>query len=133
MLLLRAKRLAAGGSCCSCKRRLQVWLLLLVLLLVLLLLPPPPPLLLASMCSCAPAGSIRRDNQRYDGIALCEQAKAALQVAAALLDVRLSTPFSQKLIPAIFQVLLDECEANNSGLAQQLLQLRSELAAMAKL
>jgi hypothetical protein len=124
VLLLRAKRLAAGGSCCSCKRRLQVWLLLL---------PPPPLLLLASMCSCAPAGSIRRDNQRYDGIALCEQAKAALQVAAALREVRLSTPFSQMLIPAIFQVLLDECEANNSGLAQQLLQLRSELAAIAKL
>ena len=131
MLLLRAKRLAAGGSCCSCTRRLQVWLLLLLQQLLLLL--PPPPLLLASMCSCAPAGSIRRDNQRYDGIALCEQAKSALQVAAALRDIQLSTPFSPKLIPAIFQVLLDECEANNSGLAQQLLQLRSELAAMAKL
>ncbi len=84
-LLLRVKRLAAGGSCCSCRRRLQV---LVWLLLPLLLTPPPlmPPLPLASTCSCAPAGSIRRDNQRYDGIAFCEQAKAALQVAAGLSD-----------------------------------------------
>ena len=51
--------------------------------------------------------ALRRDNSRYDGIMLLEQSRTALQAHA------------------------DATAADNAQLSRDLLQLRSELAAMA--
>jgi hypothetical protein len=63
----------------------------------------------------------------YDGIALCDQAKAKLQV------LFLSATHVAALFVNVLQALADDCALENARLLQQLRQLREELISAAKL
>jgi hypothetical protein len=71
--LLQLQSAVAGQSCNDSDRVVTV---LMMTTMTVLLLP-------STLRLSAGAGSIRRDNQQYEGIALCEQARATLQVTAA--------------------------------------------------